>query len=197
MRPFRLVFLPLLALACSGDTTAPRARSVDLHPSFAVASSAPESPNVIRFRDQFAVGIMDLTTDLLAIGGLPADPKQLTDCGGAEMLQFADWHFAGVLQSAIKALVKLDPANLVVYRLSTFENICVSTPLAQGVGRVMYTDSDAFYTGGRNDAWGFRMEGTVTLASGGTAHLLAHNRFQIMPDGTFRRIFRQVKLSGQ
>jgi hypothetical protein len=34
----------------------------------------------------------------------------------------------------------------------------------------------------------------VTLASGGTTHLLAHNRWQIKPDGTLRLIFRDVKL---
>lgn len=194
MRRFIPMLLAFLALACSGDPTAPR--TPDLHPSFGVASSAAE-PNVIRFSDQFAVAIFDPETDLVAFAGLPADPMKSTDCGGAEPFAFADWHFAGVLQDAIKALVKADPVNLHVYRLSTFVDICVSTPIAQGVGRVMYTDSDVFYTGGRNDAWGFRMGGTVSLASGGTAHLLAHNRWQIFPNGTLRRIFRQVKLSGQ
>jgi hypothetical protein len=102
-----------------------------------------------------------------------------------------------VVQRAIKALVVNGNANLHVFRYSTFVG-CGSVPIAQGTGRVMYTDSDAFYTGGKNDAWGFRMEGTVTFANGGgTAHLVAHNRFQIQPDGTFRRIFRDVKLSGQ
>jgi len=194
MRPFRPLFLPLLALACSGDPTAPR--TADLHPSFAVASSAAE-PNVIRFSDQFAVAIFDPETDLVAIAGLPADPMQSVACGGTEPFAFADFQFVGVLQDAIKALVKGDPVNLHVYRFSTFEDICVSTPIAQGVGRVMYTDNDIFFTGGGNNAWGFRMEGPVTLASGGTSNLMAHNRFQIMPDGSFRRIFRQVRLSGE
>jgi hypothetical protein len=193
MRPFPALSLALLALACSGDPTAPR--TPDLHPSFDVA---PNVPNVFRVRGEFATGILDTETDLIAIAGLPANPKDLVDCGGAELLQIANWQFVGdKLQAAIKALVKLDPANLVVYRLSTFVDLCVSTPLAQGTGRVMYTDSDIFYTGGGEDSWGFRMEGTVTLASGGTAHLLAHNRWQIQTDGTVRRIFRQVKLLGQ
>lgn len=195
MRTFPALPLALLALACSGDPTA--SRTANIHPSFDVASGAPESPNVIHFRDQFATAIIDLNTDLIAWAGLPADPKQFLDCGGVETLQIADIQFVGVLQSAIKALVKLDPANLVVYRLSTFVDPCVSTPLAQGTGRVMYTDSDIFDTGRATDSWGFRMEGTVTLASGGTAHLLAHNRWHIQPDGTLRRIFRQVKLLGQ
>ena len=195
MRPFPALSLALLALACSGDPTAPR--TPDLHPSFDVASSPQNVPNVFRVRGEFATGILDTETDLIAWAGLPADPTQLVDCGGAELLQIANWQFVGdKLQAAIKALVKLDPANLAVYRLSTFVDPCVSKPLAQGTGRVMYTDSDIFYTGGREDSWGFRMEGTVTLASGGTAHLLAHNRWQIQTDGTVRRIFRQVKLLG-
>jgi hypothetical protein len=193
MRPTPALSLALLALACAGDPTAPRTTSV--YRGGDVSNIASDVPNVFRVRGEFATQIVDTETDLIAIAGLPANPRDLDFCGGTEGLQVADWQFVGdKIQAAIKALVKLDPANLVVYRLSTFEDPCVSTPLAQGTGRVMYTDSDIFYTGGGNDAWGFRMEGTVTLASGGTAHLLAHNRWQIKPDGTLRRIFRHVTL---
>jgi hypothetical protein len=194
MRPIPALSLALLAFACAGDPTAPRTASA--YRAGDVSNIASDVPNVFRVKGEFAVGILDDETDLIAIAGLPANPLQLVDCGGPEGVQVADWQFVGdKIQAAIKALVKLDPANLFVYRLSTFVDPCVSTPLAQGTGRVMYTDSDIFYTGGGNDAWGFRMEGTVTLATGGTAHLLAHNRFQIKPDGSFRRIFRHVTLN--
>jgi hypothetical protein len=195
MRPFKPMVLVFLALACSSDPTATPASSVQAR--YSVANLSSESPNVYRFRDQFFTGIFDLNTDLVAFAGFPDDPKKLVDCGGIETFQVADIQFVGILQRAIKALVVNDHANLDVYRLSTFEGFCVSTPLAHGVGRVMYTDSDVFYTGGKNDTWGYRMEGPVTLAAGGTTHLLAHNRWQIQPDGTLRRIFRQVRLSGQ
>jgi hypothetical protein len=196
MRPFPALCLALLAVACSDPSPTGPSRSANLRPGFAVANSAADGPNVIRFKDFFVAGIFDPVTDLVAIAGFPTDPKQVVDCGGAENVQIADVHFAGLLQDAIKALVKLDPANLAVYRFSTFVDLCVSTPIATGTGRVMYTDSDIFYTGGSNDAWGYRMNGTVTLKSGGTAHLLAHNRWQIQPDGTLRRIFRHVELLG-
>jgi hypothetical protein len=192
MRPIPALSLAVLALACSGDPVAPR--TANLHPSLAAASSAAEA-NVIRFRDQFAVGILDPEDDLIAWAGLPDNPDDLADCGGVESYQLADIQFVGVLQRAVKALVVNDDANLHVFRLSTFVG-CGSVPIAKGTGRVMYTDSDIFYTGGKNDSWGYRMEGTVTFASGGTAHLVAHNRWQIKPDGSLRRIFRDVKLLG-
>jgi hypothetical protein len=59
----------------------------------------------------------------------------------------------------------------------------------------MYVDNDAFITANGSNAWGYRMGGEVSLVGGGSAHLLAHNRFQILPDGTFRRVFRQVRLN--
>ncbi|MEA2766674.1 MAG: hypothetical protein QOK07_3078 [Gemmatimonadaceae bacterium] len=194
MRPIPALSLAVLALACSGDPSAPP--TANLHPSLAAATSASE-PNVIRFRDQFAVGVFDPEADLVAFAGLPSNPDDLRDCGGVESFQSADYQFVGVLQRAVKALVVNGNTNLHVFRYSTFVG-CGSVPIAQGTGRVMYTDSDIFYSGGKNDAWGFRMEGTVTFANGsGTAHLVAHNRFQIKPDGSFRQIFRDVKLSGQ
>jgi hypothetical protein len=194
MRSIPALSLAVLALACSGDPSAPP--TANLHPSLAAANS-PAEANVIRFRDQFAVGIFDPEDDLVAWAGLSSNPDDLADCGGVEPYQSADIQWVGVLQRAVKALVVNSDANLHVFRLSTFVG-CGSVPIAQGKGRLMYTDSDAFYTGGKNDAWGFRMEGTVTFADGsGTAHLVAHNRWQINPDGTMRLIFRDVKLLGK
>jgi hypothetical protein len=193
MRPTPALSLALVALACSADPIAPR--TADLHPSLAVENSAAE-PNVIRFSDQFAVGIFDPVDNLVAWAGLPPNPDELADCGGVLPYQYADFQFVGILQRAVKALVVNKNANLHVFRLSEFVG-CGSVPIARGTGQVMYTDSDIFYSGGKNDAWGYRMEGDVTFTSGGTAHLVAHNRWQIQPDGTLRLIFRDIKLSGQ
>ena len=191
MRPIPALSLTLLALACSGDPL-PLPTAADLKPSLVVAAS-PETPNVIRFSDQFAFGIQDPEEDLIAWAGLPPNPDELADCGGVLPYQFADIQFVGVLQRAIKALVVNKNANLHVFRLSEFHG-CGSVPIARGTGQFMYNDSDIFYTGGKNDSWGYRMEGDVTYTSGGTAHLVAHNRWQIKPDGTLRLIFRDVKL---
>lgn len=198
MRPVPLLFLALLSLACAGDPTTPPSHPIQ-HSSVAqyssVAASSAAEPNVIRFADEFAVGIYDPEADLVAWAGLPSNPDNLIGCGGTEPYQSGDFQFVGVLHDAIRALVKADHVNLHVFRLSTFGG-CGSVPIAQGVGRLMYTDSDIFWDGEGNDTWGFRMEGTVALASGGTAHLVAHNRWQIQPNGTQRLIFRDVKLLG-
>jgi hypothetical protein len=192
MRPIPALSLTLLVLACAGDPSAPP--SPNLQPSLAVVSASAEA-NVIRFRDQFAVGIFDPETDLVAYAGLSSNPDDLADCGGVEPYQSADFQYVGLLQDAIKALAKSNQINLHVFRFSTFVG-CGSVPIAKGVGRVTYTDSDAFYTGGKNDSWGFRIEGPVNFVEGGArAQLLAHNRWQIQVNGTLRRIFRQVKLS--
>lgn len=87
MRPFLLLLVTSFALGCAADTTEPR--TARLSPQFAVATTAAEFPNVVRFRDQYVFGIQDPETDLLAIAGLPNDPKQSYWCGGAR----------GVLQS--------------------------------------------------------------------------------------------------
>jgi len=190
MRCIPALSLTLLALACSGDPTA--LTTADLKPSLVSATGAAE-PNVIRFSDQFAVGIFDPPDNLVAWAGLPPNPDELADCGGVLPYQYADFQFVGVLQRAIKALVVNGNANLHLFRLSEFVG-CGSVPIARGTGQVMYTDSDTFYSGGKNDIWGYRMEGDVTFTAGGTAHLVAHNRWQIQPDGTLRLIFRDIKL---
>jgi hypothetical protein len=189
--PPPLLLVSSFALACAVDSTSPP-RAL-LQPRLDVTVAAPEFPNVVRFQDQFVFAIADPETDLFAIAGLPDDPTQEIGCGGSEPYAIVDFQFVG--QDVIRALAKGDDVNLDVYRRSTFVSSCVSTPIAEGIGRVVYVDNDAFITGVGGNSWGFNMEGDVTLVGGGRAHLLAHNRFQILPDGTFRRVFRQVRLN--
>lgn len=192
MRPVPVLSLAVLTIACSTDPIAPR--NMDVRPTFAVTGSV--GPNVFRFQGGFAVPIFDPSADLVAFAGLPSDPNQGFDCGGNQPIQDADYQFVGLLSKAVKVLVANGNANLHVFRLSQFIG-CGSVPIAQGVGRVMDTDNNAFFTGGKSDNLGFQFEGTVTLASGGTAHLVAHARYHIQPDGTFRQIFQDVKLTAQ
>ncbi|HEX6627675.1 MAG TPA: hypothetical protein VF105_06965 [Gemmatimonadaceae bacterium] len=188
-----LLLVASFALACAVDTTEPRPGH--LHAGFAAVSAAPEFPNVVRYQDQLVFSIGDPETDLIAFAGLPDDPTQNVFCGGDAAFAIVDFQDAGVRQGVIHSLAKGDEVNLDVYQRSTFVDPCVSTPIAEGTGRVMYLDNDALVTGDGANAWGFRIEGSVTLFGGGTAHLLAHNRFQILPDGTFRRVLRQVRLN--
>jgi hypothetical protein len=193
MRPSLLLLVPSFALGCAVDSTEPP--NAPLHAKMDAVTAGPEFPNVIRFQDQFAFAIADTETDLIVFAGLPDDPTEASFCGGDEPFAIVDFQFAGVRQDVIHILAKGDDVNLHVYQFSTFEGPCVSSPIAVGTGRVMYLDNDAFVTGTGANSWGFRIGGDVSLVGGGSAHLMAHNRFQILPDGTFRRVFRQVRLN--
>lgn len=158
--------------------------------------NGPDVPNVIRYGANFAFGIQDPATNLIAFAGLPANPRNFVSCGGTELASVADVQNAGVRQEVIHALVKADDVALHVYDRAAYRGICVSTPIASGVGRLAYVDNDRDVTGEGANSWGFRMNGAVTLLLEGTsAHLEAHNRFIIWPDGSFRRIYRQVRLT--
>ena len=195
MRPSLLLLLTPFAFGCAVDTTEPPA--VPLQPQLSVAAAPTDLPNVIRFRDVFVFGIIDPNTDLWAFAGLPDNPKQATECGGPDgSYAVVDIQNVGVRKEVLKVIAKGDQVNLDVYRLSTFVDICTSTPIAHGKGSISYHDNDFFETGGGNNTFGWWMGGPVTLATGGTANLLAHNLWQLLPNGTFRRVFRQVKLSG-
>lgn len=195
MRPSLLLLATSFALGCAVDSTEPPA--APMHVRFDVVAASPEFPNVVRFQDQFVFSIQDPETDLIAFAGAPDDPAQAVPCGGDQPFAIVDFQDAGVRQGVIHRLVTGDDVNLHVFRLSTFVSPCVSIPIAVGEGRLMYVDNDTFLSGTRANSWGFRMGGDVTLVGGGSAHLIAHNRFQVLPDGTFRRVFRQVRLSAE
>jgi hypothetical protein len=192
IRPSLLLLATSFALGCAVDSTGPL--SAPLHTRLDVTTAGPEFPNVVRFQDQFVVSIQDPATDLIVFAGLPDDPTQSDICGGDEPFGIIDFQAAG-LRQGVEIVVAKGEVNLDVYRLSTFAGPCVSTPIAEGTGRVVYTDNDAFITGNGGNSWGFHIGGEVALVGGGSAQLVAHNRFQILPDDTFRRVFRQVRLS--
>ena len=166
-------------------------------PAFSFVNGPDELPNVLRFSAGFATGIQDPGTGLVAVAGLPDDPTQDILCGGTEPIASADFQEVGLLQEVIHSLAVGGDVNIHVYDRSTFQNTCVSTPIAQGTGRVMYTDNDRFVSGTRANTWGFRFQGPVTLATGETTNLEAHNRFIVSPSGEFRLIHRQVRLSAE
>jgi hypothetical protein len=184
-----------LSLACTDAPAGPD--NTAFAPQFNFLTGPSELPNVFRFGTQFVTAIFDPQTGLVALAGAPADPAAAVPCGGDDPFAFVAVQDAGVIQDVLHRLVVGPEVNLHVYDFATFINPCVSTPIAQGTGRVMYVDNDAFNAGPGANSWGFRMHGEVTLTSGESAHLEAHNRFIIWPNGEFRRIYRQVRLSSQ
>jgi hypothetical protein len=197
MRTLSLLILAAAAAGCAADSTAPAALKVQ-GPAFAVADAGSAEPNVIRFGSEYYFGITDTETDLIAFAGFPADPKNWYGCFGGEPLQTVSFQYTGLQQDAIKGLMSSSNVNLVVYKFSTYQGVCWSTPVASGTGHVTYVDNNVFFAPTTHgDEYGWHMEGRVTLAEGGTANLMAHNRWEALPNGTSRRIFRQVKLSAQ
>jgi hypothetical protein len=150
------------------------------------------------FRFEGMVGgaaIVDPQTDLIAFDGLPENPSDLAECGGSEeILNLADFQVTGNLSGVFHVLAQAD-LNIHVYQLSTFIDICTSHPLAQGIGRLIINDNDAAVSGTRTNSFGHRLNGPVTLANGGNAHLAAHSRFLIEKDGAFRQVSSGVTLS--
>jgi hypothetical protein len=184
--------LAVAAIACVADPTQPApppGYSLD------ISAAAPDVPNVWRYQDHLITGVRDPITDLWAYGGLPDDPRQLVRCGGTELFTVVDVHDAGVRQQVIHELYKASNVNIHVYRASTFTGFCTSVPLAQGTGVMRFVDNDFNLTSGRVETYGNQIEGRVTLANGETAHLSAHNRWQIAPDGSEQVIVRRVLLS--
>jgi hypothetical protein len=194
MSSFRLLFLSVLLVGCAVDQTAPRqVRRVSV---LNYLNALSDVPNVIRFGSEFSFGIIDTDTDLAAFAGLPDNPKASIACiDGTDAFQSADIQISGVRSDVLKFIAKSGDMHLDVYRLSTFEGFCVSDPIAHGVGRISYHDNDYFETGGGNNTYGWQMGGPVNLTNGQSANLFAHNLWQLLPNGTFRRIYRQVKLS--
>lgn len=152
-------------------------------------------PNVIRYQGAFAFAIQDPNTNLIAFAGLPADISTFVGCGGTVEAQAADLQEAGVRQEVFHVIAVNREANLLVFKRSTFVNLCTSQPIASGVGSLGYVDNDRYITGEGVNSWGFRMHGPVTLLDGSSANLEAHNRFIFQFDGPTRLIHRQVRLT--
>jgi hypothetical protein len=186
--------IPVLFFACSDAAVGPEAAPA---PRLNFLNGPNELPNVFRYQTEFFTFIFDPQTGFIAVAGAPEDPRQAVPCGGTEPFAIVAVQETGVIQDVIHGLVVGPEVNLHVYDFATFTDACVSIPIAQGTGRVMYTDNDFFNTGPGANSWGFRMEGEVTLVSGEEANLVAHNRFIIWPNGEFRRIHRMVRLSSK
>lgn len=194
MRYTPILLLVPLVFACSPDTTAPR--SLLLQPRFSALTADDASPKIMRFRDQFVFLIADPQTDLIGFAGLPDPISSAPDCGGTDAYAIVDFKQVAVRDEVIHWLVRGHDVNLDVFRRSTFEDLCTQTPYAHGKGVIKYHDNDLIEAGSEN-TFGWYASGTVTLTDGSTSGLLEHNLWQLLPTGTYRRIYRQVKLIGQ
>lgn len=187
-----LTFVAALAVGCADGQPSEPNRGVDLNYS----NGPGQLPNVFRFEGIVGGAVVaDPETDLLVIDGLPDDPTSASICGGTQdIANLADFQVSGDLTGVFHVLAQSE-LNIHVYRLSTFESICTSEPIAVGMGRLIINDNDAAVSGTRANTFGHRLTGPVTLSDGSTSHLTAYSRFLIKLDGSFHLVASGVQLS--
>ena len=192
MRPFPLLLVAAATLACAIDTTEPQ--KIVLQARFSSQAPPSELPNVIRYQLESGFGVIDPQPDLWAFAGFPEDLSQSEDCGGPGV-HFDSFYVqdAGQIQGVIHEIIKGDNVRITVYRFSTFDP-CTSKPLAVGTGTLSYHDNDFFVTASGTETFGVHIDGTVTLTNGQTATLTARNLWHVFPDGTVRRVYRNVTM---
>lgn len=186
--------LGTMALSCA-ETSPTGLASSSAAPQSSFSNGPSTLANVFRFEGVVGGGfILDPETDLILFAGLPDDPADASVCGGTQDFDLGDIQLVGLLREVVQALIHAD-VHLHVYQLSTFSDFCTDAALAQGSGRFILNDNDAGVSHSRMNSFGVRLNGPVTLATGGTAQLSAHARFLIDQDDTFRVATSDVRLS--
>jgi hypothetical protein len=189
MRPFFLLLTPAasaLALACSDNAgvTDPAA----VVPSFAAA--------VNRFDAPWPEIFVDPETGLTLLAGATFDLEKLFDilCVGRDFTEVADWlavtHSTSGGSTVTHVRIEDQDQSVIVWGVAS-EDICNELvipevpPLAVGTARLMFTDNDFAGTSAHADAFGQRIEGTVTNPTTGQRyHLEAAYHVVVLPDGT-------------
>ncbi|HEX6007927.1 MAG TPA: hypothetical protein VFY80_08185 [Burkholderiales bacterium] len=191
-------WLVLASPACDSPTVPPP----DAQYNF---MNGPETlPQVLRFGERYALGIIDPNTGLRVIAGLPANPASHIGCqvfgppfNGTEDFQVQSHQVIGTEPPFVQILNTVD-VNLHVYQNSTFNGFCRSTVYAQGTGKMVGTDNDLTASGERWNIWGWHMSGDVIVtATGETARLNAFNRFRANSSSTepVELLIRRVELN--
>lgn len=184
--------LTAFALGCADRS--PTSPETSQEPVLDFTNGPSDLANVFRFEDQLLFAIGDAETDLLVWYGLTENPADLIECGGTEGFDLASFQIVGDLTGVFKFLAKGE-GHLHVYQLSTFTDFCTSVPLGQGTGRIILNDNDLDVSGTGTNSFGGRINGRVTLAAGGTAHVIGEFRFLIGKDGIRRDVVNAVRLA--
>ncbi len=181
----------LLATGCeSPPTVASGAPS----PRFDFMNGPADLPNVFRGDSVLLFVWADVTSDLVIVVNAPAGGVHaLRRCGGALTPEPQPVQTVGEMQDVLRQLRLLRDVNIHIYSpvpspFRNFMDLCQLSPFAQGTGNLTSTDNDRHVTGNGANAFGFRAQGIVDLASGGNAQVLAESERLIAPDGTLAKI---------
>ena len=180
----------LLATGCQGPTSTVGART----PQFDFMNGPSDLPNVFRGDSVLLFLWPDYTTNLvIAVNAPDGGVGSVRRCGGADQPSLQPVQTAGEMQDVLHQVRLLRDVNIHIYSpvpagFSGFMSLCHVTPIAQGTGNLTSTDNDRHNTGSGANAFGFRAQGIVSLASGGSARVIAESQRLIAPDGTLTEI---------
>jgi hypothetical protein len=76
-----------------------------------------------------------------------------------------------------------------------FADFCANAPFATGTGTFSYNDNDAAFSGNRDDAFRFQLEGDAASASGQRYHVLAKFKAIVSRGGVERVTSDEVQVS--
>ena len=191
--------VPLIAsavalLAASGcDPQAPVATEAP-RPQFDFTNGPADLPNVFRGDSILLFVWADYATNqVIAVNAPDGGVSSVRRCGGPDRPAPQPVQTVGEMEDVMRQLRLLRDVNIHVYSpvpagFSGFLSLCNLSPIAQGTGNVTSTDNDRLVTGDGANAFGFRAQGVVTLAAGGSARVLADLQELILPDGTCCRV---------
>jgi hypothetical protein len=179
----------LVATGCERPTTAGPAGSAQ----FDFMNGPADLPNVFRGDSILLFVWADLSSNYVIVVNAPTvGVSALRRCGGALTPEPQPVQTVGEMQDVLRQVRLLRDVNIHIYSPAlpggTFTDLCRLSPYAQGTGNLTSTDNDRHVTGNGANAFGFRAQGIVDLASGGSAQVLAESERLIAPDGTITEI---------
>ncbi len=181
------VLVPLMAFGC--EQSPPVANDMPtVQADF--MNGPPDLPNVFRGDSILLFVWADFTRDLVIVVNAPTGGVHaLRRCGGKLTPDPQPVQTVGELQDVARQVRLLRDVNIDVYSpvppaFRGFADLCQASPFAHGTGNLTSTDNDRHVTGDGANAFGFRAEGIVDLADGGSAGVTAESERLIKPDGT-------------
>jgi hypothetical protein len=186
-----------LVLGC-GEQPTPSEPANAPQPSLRTEQTSETSrARVFRFNDLFFWVIVDFERGLTTVLG--ATPEEhIAACQSGLIPEEASIQDVLRPNGSVKTLVKGEEMGVTVWPAASFD-ICgelMAVPfLAGGSARVMYVDSDVFFSQTRADAFGVRAHGSVTtLATGEELHFLARYQATVLRSGEVKHETSEIIL---
>ncbi len=189
MRALRLLFIPLVLVACT-DTQAP----IDQQPLFNFSNGPDQSGIVSRASGAYAASWSDAATGWRVVFG--AD--MLEFCAG--IISFDELQWADKVLPTDDRIVSLNAyeARTSVWPFTAFDCTLFTTvdPLATGYSDFKWVDNDLTFSEHPNvNSWGFKANGTLAWTMDGSpAQFNFHRKIVVKKDGTLLNFHQELQL---